>query len=210
MTGTLKNGLQWCKKIACFYIILITVTVKKEKLFLKMKSSWHASAEQNYNNSVSFIKFFHHGRTNILILVHKVCYLHFSTPSSFWGDRFSLLGIVPVPEWRHFWQKDGDGWTVGRKQRYWSMSGCVQQMDVWVSASTRLLIIAISVLQQFFSLLSFYLCQSEKTQVGCLSTCVFVTLSNLSIVQIQGCYYYCTISSGKDVITGEVARWIPF
>lgn len=103
----------------------------------------------------------------------------------------------------HLWK----GWTAGRKQRQWCTRGWVRQMDEWALVLTWLLIvIAISVLQQFFSLLSFYLCQCENIQVGCLSTCVFVTVSNSSIPQLQGCYYYCALSPRKDVITDEV--WI--
>lgn len=96
------------------------------------------------------------------------------------------------------------GWTAGWKQ--------IMHCSRWMSGRLRWLgyslAIAISVLQQFSSLLSVYLCQSEKTQVGCLSTCVFVTVSNSSILQLQGPYYYCTLSSTKDVIADEVTTWI--
>lgn len=77
-------------------------------------------------------------------------------------------------------------------------------MDEWVSALTHLLI-SNSYFCPSEALLSIYLCQCENIQVGCFSTCVFVIVSNSSVVQLEGCYYYCALSLTKDVITDEVS-----
>lgn len=110
------------------------------------------------------------------------------TLSSFWGDRVGLFGIVLMPERWHLWEKYG--WLNRSKDS----DARVAERSRWRSGCLRCLgyslTLAIFVLQQFSSLLSLYLCLSNKMQVGCLSTCVFVTVSNSSILQLQGCYYY--------------------
>lgn len=54
-------------------------------------------------------------------------------------------------------------------------------MDEWASVLTQLLI-SYSYFCPSEALLSIYPCQSEKKQVGCVSTCFFVIVSNSSVV----------------------------
>lgn len=106
-----------------------------------------------------------------------------------------------MPVWYHFWEQDErlGGWLEAKIE----LCGWVQQMDEWVFAVTWLLI-TYSYFCPSAALLFFYLCQAEKIQVGCLSTCVFVTVPKSWILQLQGCYYNCTLTSPKDVIKVEV------